>query len=88
MKKLVKCEEVEGEGLLSLLGEEVMVWCMNYNYHGKLIGVNEHDIILEGGGIVFETGRFDGPIKDKQQLPGDCYVRIAAIESYCKYEEK
>jgi len=86
MKKLVKCEEVEGEGLLSLLGEQVMVWCMNFNYHGKLVGVNDHDILLEDCKIVFETGKFGGPLKDAQKVADQGYVRIASIESYCKYE--
>ena len=87
MKKLVKCEEVEGEGLLSLLGETVMVWCMNYNYWGKLIGVNDVDSLLSDAHVVYETGPLTGPLKDAQPLPHDHYVRISSIESYGRHEK-
>lgn len=86
MKKLVKCEEVEGEGLLSLLGERVIVWCLNYNYHGTLAGVNESDILLTGASVVYETGDLTGKLKDAQKLPSDLYVRIDKIECYYKHE--
>ena len=39
MKKIV--QEVEGEGLVKLLGERVTLFCANYIYTGKLEGVNE-----------------------------------------------
>ena len=86
MKKLVKCEEVEGEGLLALLGEKILVWCMNYNYHGTLIGVNDDCILLKGATVVYETGVLTGALKDAQELPYEHYVRIAMIESYGKHE--
>ena len=86
MKKIVKCEEVEGEGLLSLLGEKVLVWCMNYNYHGVLIGVNDSDILLQDATVVYETGELTGELKDAQKLPSEHYVRISMIESYGKHE--
>ena len=44
MKKLV--QETEGEGLVKLLGETVIVMCMNYFYNGKLVGVNDTCILL------------------------------------------
>lgn len=47
MKKLVKVEEIEGEGLLSLLGENVTLFCQIYIYSGKLIGVNDTCVLLE-----------------------------------------
>ena len=85
MKKLVSVQEVEGEGLESLMGEQVIVWCMNYNYTGKLVGVNTHDILLEGASVVYETGPLCAEkFKDAQPLPNDLYVRIASIESYYK----
>jgi hypothetical protein len=33
MKKLVKVEEVIGEGLLALMGQTVTVFCMNYIFN-------------------------------------------------------
>jgi hypothetical protein len=85
MKKLVKVEEIEGEGLLALLGEQIILLCMNYFYAGKLVGVNEKDVMLEDGGIVYETGAFtDTTWKDFQKIPGTLYVRTAAIEAYAK----
>jgi len=83
MKRLV--EEVQGEGLESLLGETVWVWCMNYTYAGKLIGVNTDDILLEDASVVYETGSFSSDeYEDSQKLNQNLYIRITAIESYGK----
>lgn len=83
MKKLV--EQVEGEGLESLLGEHVVIWCLNYIYSGKLIGVNSQDVLLEEASVVYETGPLqDKQFKDAQPLPGPWYIRTATIESYGK----
>lgn len=84
MKKLVNVTEVEGEGLTALLGENVLLFCMNYFYAGKLIGVNTEDVLLEKAQIVYETGELTArTFKDAQALPGPTYVRIHAIEAYC-----
>ena len=52
MKKVVNVVEVEGEGLVKLMGENVMLFCLNYIYSGKLVGVNEKDVLLEDASIV------------------------------------
>jgi len=81
MKKLV--EEVSGEGLEALLGEQVALWCECYIYAGKLIGANEHDVLLEDAKVVYETGPLaERGFKDAQALPGPWYVRVGKIESY------
>ena len=81
MKRIV--EEVSGEGLESLLGRNVAIWCMNYIYAGTLVGVNETDIKLSAAKVVYETGPLTaGQWKDAQELPSDWYIRTAAIESY------
>ena len=83
MKKLV--EEVEGEGLTKLMGEKVTLLCMNYFYHGKLIGVNEHDVLLEDAYIVYDTGKWDQENwSDAQKVCKELYVRTASIEAYGK----
>lgn len=83
MKRLI--EEVNGEGLESLLGETVMVWCLNYIYRGKLIGVNTDDILLEDASVVYETGELKAPEPATQEpLPGQWYIRTSVIESYGK----
>jgi len=82
MKKIV---EVSGEGLESLMGETVVLFCMNYFYTGKLIGVNTDDIILQDPKIIYETGPFsEKGWKDAQLLKfcDELYVRTASIESY------
>ena len=83
MKKLVRCEEVDGEGLLNLLGEVVTLFCMNYFYTGELIGVNDDCVLLANPKIIYETGSFtDKSWKDAQALPSNLYVMKAAIESF------
>ena len=84
MKKFVKVtEEIEGEGLESLLGEPVMLMCMNFNYVGTLIGVNEKFVLLEDGAICYETGSFtETKWKDAQKVGQPLYVMIDKIESF------
>lgn len=85
MKKLVKVEEVENEGLIGLMGENVTLFCLNYIYTGKLIGVNAEYVKLEKALVVYETGAFSDPkFKDAQALPHDFYIQKSAIESFGK----
>lgn len=84
MKKLANVVEVENEGLVSLLGEKVILFCLNYFYAGTLVGVNDDCVLLEDGGIVYETGPFsDESWKDFQKI-GNVYVRINMIEAFTK----
>lgn len=83
MKKLVKVEEVDGEGLVALMGEDVTFFCLGYIYAGKLVGVNATFVKLENGHVVYETGEFSSKtFKDAQKLPNDLYIQISAIESF------
>lgn len=85
VKKLVNVTEVEGEGLLGLMGERVTFFCLNYIYTGKLTGVNDSEVLLEDASIVYETGEFTSPDwKDAQKLPHPIYVRLSCVESYMK----
>ena len=85
MRKLVEVTEVDGEGLAALLGENVLVMCMNYHYAGKLIGVNDSCILLDEASIVYETGELTAKTyKDAQRLPAQWYVQTSAIESFGK----
>ncbi len=85
MKKLIKVEEVSGEGLMGLMGEEVTLFCLNYIYAGKLVGVNDSFVKLEGAKVVYETGAFtELKWQDAQALPNDWYVQTGAIESFGK----
>jgi hypothetical protein len=75
--------EVENEGLISLLQQNVTLFCMNYIYTGKLVGVNDKYVKLEKASVVYETGAFtDKNFKDAQPLPNDLYVMHSAIESF------
>jgi len=83
MKKLIKVEEVEGEGLMSLLGERITLMCGCYFYTGELVGVNETCVKLKDAGIVYETGPLtEGDWSDMQKLPNNWYVQTASIESF------
>ena len=88
MKKLVKVEEVEGEGLIGLMGEVVLIFCLNYIYSGKLVGVNTTCIKLENPKIVYYTGGFDKKsFTTSEKLPNDLYIQTGAIESFHKTDK-
>lgn len=83
MKKIANVVEVEGEGLVKLLGEVVTLFCVNYFYTGILAGVNDDCVLLTSPKIIYETGSFaDAKWKDAQALPHDIYVMKTAIESF------
>ena len=87
MKIVVDTKETgQKEGLESLLGEEVILLCMNYFYAGELVGVNDNSVKLANAKIVYETGEWSAKSwKDAQALPLEAtYVQIGAIESYGK----
>lgn len=89
MKKLVKVEEVEGEGLVGLMGEQVMFFCLNYIYAGKLVGVNNTCIKVENPVVVYETGEFSSTkFKDAQALPHELYIQTDSIESFGRTNKK
>jgi hypothetical protein len=83
MKKLTQVVEVDGEGFLSLMGDVITIFSLNYIYTGKLIGVNDTCVLLEDPSIVYETGDFmSKEWKDAQKLPNQLYVQLNCIESF------
>ncbi len=83
MKKIVTVSEVEGEGLMALLGKRVTFFCLNYIYTGDLVGVNDTCVLLENPAIVYETGALNTKEwKDAQKLPNNLYVTMNCIESF------
>ena len=84
MRKLV--EQVEGEGLDSLLGERVLLMCAGYFYEGKLIGVNDSFVKLDDAAIVYSTGEWSAKsYADIQKLhEKEWYVQRGLIESFGK----
>mgnify|MGYP001564768129 CR=1 FL=1 len=83
MRKLV--EQVDDEGLMALLGERVTLFCLNYIYTGKLVGVNDTCVLLHDAAIVYETGALNTKEwTNAQALPGPWYVQVTAIESFGK----
>jgi len=82
MKKLIEC--ADKEGLEKLVGERITLFCMNYIYTGKLVGINDNCVLLKGPAIVYETGPFsEKDWKDAQFLPNDeWYVMLSAVESF------
>lgn len=76
-------ENDENEGLVSLLGQTITLFCAVYIYTGKLVGVNKTCIKLETPKIVYETGAFNTKDwKDAQALPNEIYIQTAMIESF------
>lgn len=82
--KKVEVEVVDGEGLVALIGQPVLLMCMNYFYAGVLRGVNETCVLLEKARVVYETGVLtESGYKDAQELPSsEWYVAISTIESF------
>lgn len=81
MKRIVQVEE--SNGFEALLGERITLFCLNYIYTGKLVGVDESHLLLEEAAIVYETGPFNEPKwKDAQPLPQAWRVQIGAVESW------
>jgi hypothetical protein len=75
--------EVENEGLEGLMGQIITVFCLNYIYTGKLVGVNDKFVKLESASIVYETGSFtDKAWKDAQALPHPVYILTRCMESF------
>ena len=74
----------EEDGLIVLLGKTVLIQCLNYNYTGKLVGVNTNDIKLEDAKVVFETGPYTSPNMKNAEFTHKkvAFIRTSAIESY------
>ena len=84
MKKTIKVEEIEGEGLLALLNKRVLLMCAGYFYEGELEGVNDSYVKLKDPSIVYSTGNWsDADYSDIQKLHADeWYVQRGSIESF------
>lgn len=79
----VLVETKDREGLESLLDQRVTLFCLNYIYTGKLVGINDSCIKLDDASVVYETGDFsEKSWKDAQPLPNSWYVKKASIESF------
>jgi len=83
MKVKVELAEVEREGLLALIGKNVLFFCVNYFYAGELIGVNDTCVKIKNCYQVMETGAHsDAKFKDAQLLGAEWYLQLSAIESF------
>lgn len=82
MRKLVT--EVENEGFEKLLGETVTLFCLNYFYNGKLVGVNDTCVLLQDPKIIYNTGEWNKSSWDDCQSMGieGLYVQKGCIESF------
>lgn len=90
MKKLVNVVETNETAFESLLGEQVTIFSLNYIYHGKLVGVNDENILLAQPKIVYETGKFsEYGFEDAQSLNTDeFFIQKGTIESFGVLEVK
>jgi hypothetical protein len=67
--------EVENEGLVSLLGQDIDIDTGVYIYAGRLVGVNSSYIKIENPHIVYETG----------DHKGKKYARAESLNRPCQY---
>ena len=83
MKTVVQVTEVENEGLISLLNKQVLIFCINYIYFGKLVGVNDTCLKLEKAYQVMETGDHKASkFADAQSIGEFWYIQLSAIETF------
>jgi hypothetical protein len=80
------CENDVRNGLSTLLGKVVHLYCCRYIYRGKLVAIDDTSaipsVILADAGIVYETGELTSAPKDFQRFKGAHGVQIASIESW------
>lgn len=84
MKRIT--ETTEASTFESLLGEQVLIFCVNYIYTGRLAAINETSLTLEKPQIVYETGAYSNAgYSDAQALHcSEWHVQLSAIESFGK----
>ena len=85
MKRVATFVETDKDGLDKLLGEYVELYCLNYIYCGRLIGVNDFDVCLAECQIVYETGKLSdhsGYKFAESFEQEERFVQKAHIESY------
>jgi hypothetical protein len=83
MKQAINVEVVKNEGLVALLGQNITLFCANYIYTGRLVGVDDQFVKLDNASIVYETGAFsEAKWKDAQSLPNSVYVMTSAVEMF------
>lgn len=79
----VKVVEVENEGFISLLGQQVEIRCNVYIYTGKLVGVNDTCVKLDNAAIVYDTGPHDAKTyTDAQKIGDGQYIQLGLVESF------
>lgn len=85
MKKLVNVQEVEGEGLIKFLGEQVIIYCDSFFYSGVVSGVNGEFVLLTDASIVYDVGEPSAKVyTNVKKLPYDPYIMKAKIEHFGK----
>lgn len=84
MKRVLNVVETESDGLEKMLGEMVQIWCVNYIYAGRLIGVNTDSVCLAESVVVYETGKMTDKGWKFAESTGldELFIKTAAIESY------
>lgn len=83
MKTKVEVVEVEGDGLVSLLNENVTFYCAGFIYSGKLVGVNDTFVKLDPAYIVYDTGVFSTKTwATAEKYPGPWYIQLSSVESF------
>lgn len=82
MKRIIV--QSSNEGLESLMGEKVTLFCTRYIYTGVLIGLNDNYCLLQDPYIVYETGDWaNKEWMDAQKLPkNEWYVMLHSVESF------
>lgn len=88
MKTLVI--EEDNEGLMSLMGQRILLLSAGYFYEGLLVGVNHTCVKLKEPHIVYNTGTWsDSSYEDIQSISQEfLYVQVGLIESFMLSKNK
>ena len=72
-----------------LIGEHVLVFCMNYIYTGVLIKVDQTVVVLDQAAIVYETGALDSnEFTNAEKLAHKLFIGTISIESMTKTNKR
>lgn len=79
--------QIYGGAYEAFMNKNVLITCMRYTYHGKLIAISSHTLTLDQVEYVFDTGELVGSTAwavSSPSLTPVMIINIGAIENVCE----